>query len=81
MLMLMWYKQGKKMEEFSEVTEENAMAMQEKVLEALRSTQLEMREQEEDIKEALAGKTGRGGKKRQHQMILQKLAQGNKKRR
>ncbi|EER11030.1 conserved hypothetical protein, partial [Perkinsus marinus ATCC 50983] len=90
-------KQGKKMEEFPEVKEENAMSLQEKVLEALRkfigneldenviavgSTQLEMREQEEDIKEALAGKKGgRGGRKRQHQMILQKLAQGNKKRR
>lgn len=31
---------------------------------------------------ALAGKKGgRGGRKRQHQMILQKLAQGNKKKR
>ncbi|EER15245.1 DEAD box RNA helicase, putative [Perkinsus marinus ATCC 50983] len=75
-------KQGKKMEEFPEVKEENAISLQEKVLEALRSTQLEMREQEEDIKEALAGKKGgRGGRKRQHQMILQKLAQGNKNRR
>jgi ATP-dependent RNA helicase DDX47/RRP3 len=47
---------GLKMEEYSEVSEDQAMTFHERVLEALRSAHIEMKEREQEIKETVSGK-------------------------
>jgi ATP-dependent RNA helicase DDX47/RRP3 len=47
---------GLKMEEYSEVSEEQAMVYHEKVLEGLRSAHIEMKDKEQQVKESASGK-------------------------
>jgi ATP-dependent RNA helicase DDX47/RRP3 len=47
---------GLKMEEYSEVSEDFAMTFHEKVLEALRSAHIEMKEREQEVKSSTTGK-------------------------
>ena len=47
---------GRKMEEYSDVTEDQAMVYHEKVLEALRSAHIEMKEKEMEVKDSVSGK-------------------------
>jgi ATP-dependent RNA helicase DDX47/RRP3 len=47
---------GRKMDEFTDVNEESAMALHERTLEALRSAHIEMKQKEDEVKQNVTGK-------------------------
>jgi ATP-dependent RNA helicase DDX47/RRP3 len=47
---------GRKLDEYTDVTEEAAMALHEKTLEALRSAHIEMKQKEDEVKQNVTGK-------------------------
>jgi len=47
---------GRKLDEFTDVTEDAAMALHERTLEALRSAHIEMKQKEDEVKKNVSGK-------------------------